>query len=551
MMSKKYVVPAGVLCLLAGLVLGMKLGAADDTMTSLKKLEDAFLVIKRAYVEDPDAVQLAENAIAGMLKELDPHSHYFDPKAMAGVNEDFNAAYEGVGIAFEFVEGIGGRDTVSVQTVNPGGPSDEAGLMSGDRIVRVDDRDAVGFTDDDVRRSLRGPRGTTVRVEVLRPLYPDTLRFAIVRDRIPLYTSDAGYMVDERTGYIRINRFARTTYDEFMADLTALKRQGMQRLILDLRGNGGGYMDMAVRMADEFLGGAELIVSQRGRTANTEAVFHSRPGGAFTDGPVMVLVDGESASASEIVAGALQDHDRALVVGQRTFGKGLVQQQFPLTDGSVLRLTVARYYTPSGRLIQTPYDHADLEAYYEAKLSQRRDDAALGLDELLLHVPDSLKFTTAGGRTVIGGGGILPDFLVYGDTLSPFMRFVVRGSHETAFVRGWLDAHGAELRTAWGDRRDAFLRDYRVGDDVVAAFMAYLRDHGVEIVDAEPDGDDARRFTHDEIAADRELLEVLLKGRIATRLFDRKAWYPVYNRYDPVFRQAMTLWEPAEAMARR
>lgn len=555
-MAKKYVLSGGFLCLLAGLLLGTQLTSTerDETIRARQKLEEAFVIMKQAYVDDVAASELAENAIRGMLDALDPHSLYFDAEEMRQVSEEFNASYEGIGIAFEFVDGVDGKDTLVVQTVNPGGPSDDVGLMSGDRIIAVDTIDAVGFKDTDVRRHLRGPRGTEVSVTVLRPLFPDTLHFTIRRDRIPLYTSDAAYMVDERTGYIRLNRFARTTYDEFMEDLASLKRQGMQRLILDLRGNGGGYMDMAVRIADEFLGGTELIVSQRGRVPNMDAVFYSRPGGAFTEGPVMVLVDGESASASEIVAGALQDHDRALIIGQRTFGKGLVQQQYPLSDGSVLRLTVARYYTPAGRLIQTPYDHANLEVYYEAKLAQRRQDAALGLEEILAHVPDSLRFTTSGGRTVVGGGGILPDYLVYGDTLSPFLQHVLRGSIETAFIRSWLDTHGADLRATWGNRRDAFIREYQVGDDVVAAFYAYLQTRGVQLVDEQPaeSSDQAPRvFTRAETEADRHLLEVILKGRIATRLFDRKAWYPIFNQYDPVFQQAMTRWSAAESMAGR
>lgn len=554
MTTRKAFITGGLLCLVAGVLLGVQLGsyADDDTMGALRKLENAFITISQAYVDDPDAAKLTESAIRGMLKELDPHSLYFDPEAMRQVNEDFDAAYEGIGIAFEFVEGVEGRDTVAVQTVSPGGPSDDVGLMSGDRIIAIDRQSAIGFTDDDVRRTLRGPRGTTVGVTVLRPLYPDTLRFTIRRDRIPLNTSDAAYLIEPRTGYIRINRFARTTYDEFMADLKTLKGQGMERLVLDLRGNGGGYMDMAVRIVDELLSGDELIVTQHGRTAGSDAIFRSRPGGAFTRGPLMVLLDGESASASEIVAGALQDHDRALLVGQRSFGKGLVQQQFPMADGSVLRLTVARYYTPSGRLIQTPYEQADLSAYYQAKRSQRRTDVALGLDEILAHTPDSLKYRTQGGRTVIGGGGILPDYLVASDSLSPFLQHILRGSHETAFVRSWLDEHGAALRADWSDR-DAFIRDYRPDAALMADFLKYLQAHGIQIAAQKPaeTAEGVRIFTHAEVEADRALLETVLKGRIATRLYDRKAWYPIYNQYDPTIRQAMRLWMKAEAMAKK
>ena len=345
MRQRKYITVGAVL-LLAGVLLGLQLGsltASDDTQEALKKLEKAFLLINERYVEEVDSAEMAESALRGMLEQLDPHSVYIDPARMRSVKEDFSGGFEGIGISFEFIEGEDDRDTLRVLSIIPGGPSEEVGLMSGDRIIAVDGQSAIGFASEDVRRTLKGPRGTIVEVIIIRPGYDDQLEFTITRDRIPLYSVDVAYMVDEQTGFIKVNRFARTTHKEFLEALTLLKAQGMQRLMLDLRGNAGGYMEMAVRMADEFLPDDQLIVSQRGRLRDTNREFRARPRGKFEDNPVIVLVDGSSASASEIVAGALQDHDRGLIVGRQTFGKGLVQQQYDLPDGSAMRVTISHF----------------------------------------------------------------------------------------------------------------------------------------------------------------------------------------------------------------
>ena len=384
MRSKKIITWGGVL-LAVGLLLGMQIGTAisgDDNYESLRKLEKAFTVITDRYVEDVDSSELTESAIQGMLRDLDPHSVYIDAEQMRKVNEDFNASFDGIGIQYEFIEGPEGLDTVTVLNPLPGGPSDEAGLLSGDRIVAVDDSSAVGFSQQDVARTLKGPRGTKVDVTVKRPGYAELLEFTITRDEIPLWTIDASYMIDARTGYIRLDRFARTTYGEFMEAMRELKGQGMERLVLDLRDNAGGFMDMAIRISDEFLDEDEVIVSARSRHTEYNQESRATDGGSFEGGGVIVLVNEHSASASEIVAGALQDHDRALVVGRRTFGKGLVQKQFALRDGSVLRMTISRFYTPSGRLIQTPYEDGSREGYYETKRERFKEDRTLSMDEI-------------------------------------------------------------------------------------------------------------------------------------------------------------------------
>lgn len=540
-----------------GVLLGVQIGSAlsdEDTFASLRKLENAFTVIDRHYVEEIDSSDLAEHAIRGMLDDLDPHSVYIDAEKMEDVNEDFNAAFEGIGIQYEFIEGPEGMDTLTVLNPLPGGPSDEAGLLSGDRIVAVDDTSAIGWDQSDVEEHLKGPRGTQVTVTVLRPGYEAPLEFVITRDRIPLLTLDAHYMIDDETGYIRLDRFARTTYAEFMDAMRDLKQQGMKRLVFDLRDNAGGFMDMAIRISDEFLEEGQVIVSARSRNTEYNQEVYATSGGSFEDEPVIVLVNENSASASEIVSGALQDHDRALLVGRRTFGKGLVQKQFPLRDGSVLRLTISRFYTPSGRLIQTPYGEGLREHYYEHKYDRVRADRAHSVEEILEGVPDSLKYETDHGRTVFGGGGILPDYIVYPDSLSDFMKVVISRNLDNTFVRQWLDAHGQELLSEWDGRRQAFIERFEVDEAMYEAFLAFLEAHDVEVgrepaVETAADTSATPSFTRAEIAADRELLRTRLKARVAQRIYDRTAWYPIIGTVDDVLQKALHLWPSAEALA--
>lgn len=541
----------GTLLLAAGIFLGMEIGAyfsGDTTVDALKKLQNAFWVISERYVEDIDSSDLAESAIRGMLSDLDPHSVYIDAERMRRVQEDFNGSFEGIGISYEFIKGAEeGADTLTVLTVIPGGPSEEAGLMSGDRIIAIDGDSAIGYQTDDVQRTLKGPRGTDVTVEIVRPGLTEQLPITITRDRIPIYSVDAAHLIDERTGYIKVNRFARTTHAEFVEALESLKAKGMERLVLDLRGNAGGYMEMAVRMSDEFLKDDEVIVSQRGRLSESNQVFKARPRGGFEDRPVIVLVDESSASASEIVAGALQDHDRAIIVGRRTFGKGLVQQQLGLNDGSALRVTISRYYTPSGRLIQTPYEGNDREAYYEAK-RDLFEDGRQSLEAILETVPDSLKYQTDGGRTVVGGGGILPDYLVQPDTAAPFVRTVLNKNLDNTFVRSWMDTHGDELHAAWDGRPDAFIRSFEVDAAMYDAFLDYVQERGVTITDDGSRDPDEQIYAAADADAARSVLETRLKARMAVRLYDYKAWYPIIQTIDDTFLEAMRLWDEAEAL---
>ncbi len=547
----------GAILLSSGLLLGLSLGtylSDDSAYKSLKKLEDAFLVITQRYVEDVDSSELAERAIEGMLERLDPHSIYIDAERMAKVNEDFDASFEGIGISYELIPGPNSKDTLAVLNPLPGGPSEEVGLLSGDRIIAVDGNSAIGYTHEDVQQNLKGPRGTEVGVTVKRPGYGRELKFNITRDKIPINTLEAAYMLDGQTGFIKLNRFARTTHSEFRDAVTALTSQGMQRMILDLRGNAGGFMHRAVRVTDEILDAGKTIVTARGRFPDTNEEYTSKPGGLFEDKPVIVLVDENSASASEIVAGALQDHDRALILGRRTFGKGTVQKQYVLNDGSALRVTISRYYTPSGRLIQTPYEEGDREGYYMSKIEQRQEDRTLDLQEILSSIPDSLKYQTDGGRVVIGGGGILPDVIVQADSLSPLMRVVLGKNLESPFVRGWIDRQGADFREMWAKDLTEFVDQFELSDKDLEEFLAYAEEKGLSIVAGEQRTEsiqegESYEFTAADLEADKELLKSRLKGRIAWRLYDRSAWYPVSRSFDKILSETGSLWERAESLA--
>lgn len=549
--TKFYILP-GVLLLVLGAILGMTLESSlsDDTMSNLRKLEDAFVIINKKYVEDVSAEELAEMAIQGMLRNLDPHSTYISAKEAKEVQEGYQGSFGGIGIWFEIPRNDDdySDDTVRVVSTISDGPSEAAGIMAGDRIVRINDSSAVGLSTTEVTSRLKGAIGTEVQIGVKRRGVRDVLDFTLTRDRIPLYTVDASYMVDDKTGYLRISRFSMETYEEFIEHITTLEEEGMERLILDLRFNPGGIMEAAVRIVDEIVPGDNMIVYTKGRNQDATSAYRSQREGRLEDIPVIVLVNEYSASASEIVAGALQDHDRALIVGQRTFGKGLVQNQFPLPDGSFLQMTVARYYTPSGRLIQTPYEDGDQRNYYEHKFADR-ETATFDPGKYRESIPDSLHYTTERGRDVFGGGGILPDFIVQPDT-STLMKAILGGGLDVRFVRQWFIEHEGSLRDAWGDRQDAFAGEFTVPTDLWDEFWVFADENGVKVAasDAEVNPSEGI-FDGQEIDEHRSELETYLRARVAQELFGNRAWYSVYKDVDLELRESMQLWDRAETLA--
>lgn len=548
--KKIYLIP-GILLLVLGTVLGMQLESAtssDNTVEQLRKLEDAFLIINKQYVDQVKSGDVAEMGIEGMLKKLDPHSTYISADEIKEIQESYQGSFGGIGIWFEIPRNDDTLedDTARVVSIISGGPSEKVGLLPGDRIIAIDDSSAIGFNNNGITSRLKGAIGTKVDVTVQRRSASEPVTFTITRDRIPLYSIDAAYMVDDETGYIRISRFAMTTYDEFMEKLSALQAEGMERLVLDLRHNPGGIMEGAVRIVDEMLGRDRTIVYTKGRHAQNNATYESTAQGAFEKEPVIVLVNEYSASASEIVAGALQDHDRALIVGQRTFGKGLVQNQFPLSDGSVLQMTVARYYTPSGRLIQTPYENGDQKEYYEKKFADLRE--TYDPSEYAESIPDSLKFETTHGRLVFGGGGILPDYVVQPDTAA-VLSAIVGNSLDVLFVNDWFIKHESQLRDTWTDREADFVSTYEIEPGFWDAFWTFAAEKGVTIGDTSSRADDKVVLARAEVEEYRPRLETILKARLAQELYGNRAWFPVYQSADPELIEAVKLWDRAETLA--
>jgi carboxyl-terminal processing protease len=546
---KRFVLPA-LLVFAAGTFIGARIGgfsSQPDTVEQLRKLEDAFLLIDRQYVEEVNPETLVDRSIKAMLEELDPHSSYIDKEQVAKVQEGYRGSFGGIGIWFEAPP----ADTARVTSIISDGPSERVGLMPGDLIVAVNDSTVIGMDSIEIQNKIKGPIGSDVTIQVVRRGARGPIDFVITRGVIPLYSIDASYMVDAETGYVRIGRFALTTHDEFVEHAKRLQSEGMTRMILDLRDNPGGIKKTAVQIADEFLPAGKIIVYTKGRVERESETDISTGGGLFEKGAVIVLVNENTASGSEIVSGALQDHDRALVVGRRTFGKGLVQRPFQLRDGSILQLTVSRYFMPTGRLIQTPYLDGGQEDYYLSKFGSLRE-ATYNTAEYLHDLPDSLRFETTHGRVVFGGGGVMPDVVIAPDSMgginAPILRTVIRQGADVRFTREWFLERETDFREQWGDNREGFLSGFSVDDAFMTEFWAYAKDLGVEVVDGDSPPSEGT-FSSGDLAESEDLLRTVLKARIAQRLYGSEAWFPIFNGIDQTVTGALELWSDAAALA--
>lgn len=510
------------------------------------RFEDAYMYISNNY-PDENMSERTTDAIKNMLNNLDPHSVYIRPEEGENVDQQFEGKFEGIGVQFDIIQ-----DTITVVTAISGGPSDKLGIMSGDRIIEINDSSSVGFDIEDVSDKLRGPKGTEVDVTIKRPNVDNNLNFTIERDEIPLHTVDTNYMLDEQTGYVKINRFAATTHEEFMEAMDEMKEEGMERIVLDLRNNPGGYLQQAIAIAEEFFpSGTKLLSTDSRHTRYTDS-YYSQKDGNFKDEQVIVLVNEGSASASEIVSGAIQDHDRGLIVGARTFGKGLVQQQYELPDDSKIRVTISKYYTPSGRLIQKPYNKGREE--YALEIYERQNSAETDAIEFIEHVPDSLTYQTDAGRKVYGGGGVIPDHIVQRDTSqsAAVVNFMRQQQVGFNFVRDFLDDHGDEFRDEWKDEFQNFRTDFEWSDQDVNRVFEMMQENNMVVSDtvSTPDFEEGTLYIPEGHFEEVEWMSRgVIKAEIARQVWGMEQYYQIFNDiFDTTLEKSMTMWDEVRAL---
>lgn len=488
------------------------------------KVDELLQLVKTAYVEDVDVDSISEDVMTDIVKHLDPHSAYIPKKDLQMVNDELSSSFSGIGIQFSIQ-----NDTIQIVAVISGGPSEGMGLLAGDRIVSVNDTafTGKGINNEKVMHTLRGPKGTEVRLGVKRNGEPEVLYFTITRGDIPVYSVDAKFIIPQsdgkKIGFVRVNRFGENTYNEFISALATLKAQGATSYIVDLRENSGGFMDQAIKMANEFLAKGDMIVYAEGR-AYPRYEAKANGTGRFQSEPLVVLIDNFSASASEIFAGAMQDNDRATIIGRRSFGKGLVQQQLPFADGSAIRLTVARYYTPSGRCIQKPYTLGDQDDYEMDIINRFEHGEFFSADSV--HYQDTTVYYTKKGRVVHGGGGIMPDIFVGRDTTlyTPYFNTVANRAYTYQFAYQYTDKHRKELSryTDWQS-----LEKHLKQANWLPEFVEFAKSKGVEP-------------NQEQLQKSQVLLERLVNAYIVRNILNDEGFFPLFERDDDITRKAVS-----------
>jgi len=527
---KKYLLPTlTVIGVALGLTIGMSLCQKANAQRivyqngqwSLEqtKVDRLLQLMEKAYVDSLNIDSITDEVMTEMVQKLDPHSAYIPKEDLEMVNSELAASFSGIGVQFSIQQ-----DTVRIVAVIAGGPCEGVGVLAGDKIITVDDSTFVGkkMNNEKVMKTLRGPKGTQVKLGIIRAGVSEPLSFTVTRGDIPVHSVDAKFIIDEKIGFVRVNKFGETTYKEFIAALAELSSKGADRFIVDLRENSGGYMEMAIRMANEFLSRGDLIVYSQGRAyPRYEATANGS--GRFKNVPLVVLIDNFSASASEIFAGAMQDNDRATIVGRRSFGKGLVQQQMPFDDGSAVRLTVARYYTPSGRCIQKPYVMGEQEDY--AKDLEERWEHGEFYSADSIHFSDTTTYRTKNGRIVRGGGGIMPDVFVGRDTSlnTPWYNRCVNLAYTYQFAYQYTDAHRKELNK-YKDWQS--LEKYLIKQDIIPEFVQFAEGKGVEPNQA-------------EIQKSRPLMTRLLHAYIVRNILGDEGFFPLFERDDEITKVAV------------
>lgn len=523
-MKKMKYLAAAVICAAATFGISAQYSRSNSASRQQQKLLMVENIVNNLYVDNVDEEKIVENAVRGILENLDPHSSYSTKEETTSSQETMQGSFSGIGIQFNMQ-----KDTLYVVQTIAGGPSEKVGILPGDRFIAVDDSIIAGrkLKNTDIMKRLRGPKGTKVNIKVTRGSNTDLLEFRITRDDIPLNSIDAVYMADGKTGYIRLSRFAATSYKEFKDAITKLKKQGMQQLILDLTDNGGGYMQIAAQIANEMLNRGNLIVYTQGRKSPRQNL-NADGSGTFRTQKVVVMINQFSASASEILSGAVQDWDRGVVVGRRSFGKGLVQREFLLPDSSSFRLTIARYYTPSGRNIQKPYVKGDREDYDKDIIDRYNHGELQSADSI--HFADSLKHTTLRlHRTVYGGGGIMPDVFVPLDTTqyTDYHRRLVAKGIIPQFALRYVDKNRADLKAQYPDAQK-FIKEFTVTDEM----LNNLVDAGkAEKVD----------FDKSQFAKSKEMLRTFVKAAIANDLFSTGAYFQIVNEQNDIYKEALSI----------
>lgn len=523
-MKKMKYLAAAVICAAATFGISAQYSRSNSASRQQQKLLMVENIVNNLYVDNVDEEKIVENAVRGILENLDPHSSYSTKEETTSSQETMQGSFSGIGIQFNMQ-----KDTLYVVQTIAGGPSEKVGILPGDRFIAVDDSIIAGrkLKNTDIMKRFRGPKGTKVNIKVKRGSNAELLEFRITRDDIPLNSIDAVYMADGKTGYIRLSRFAATSYKEFKDAITKLKKQGMQQLILDLTDNGGGYMQIAAQIANEMLNRGNLIVYTQGRKSPRQNL-NADGSGTFRTQKVVVMINQFSASASEILSGAVQDWDRGVVVGRRSFGKGLVQREFLLPDSSSFRLTIARYYTPSGRNIQKPYVKGDREDYDKDIIDRYNHGELQSADSI--HFADSLKHTTLRlHRTVYGGGGIMPDVFVPLDTTqyTDYHRRLVAKGIIPQFALRYVDKNRADLKAQYPDAQK-FIKEFTVTDEM----LNNLVDAGkAEKVD----------FDKSQFAKSKEMLRTFVKAAIANDLFSTGAYFQIVNEQNDIYKEALSI----------
>ena len=518
------------LILVVGIIFGIYLSSRFNGNTKQgkasspksDKITQLLNYIQREYVDTINNERLVDSAIESLLSSLDPHSAYIPASELAEMNEPLQGNFDGIGIEFNILD-----DTIYVVSALSGGPSEALGIRSGDRIISVDGKNVAGIkiTNNDVIKKLRGIGGTKVNVEILRRGSKNVLKFTITRGKIPIYSVDVSYMVDNSVGYIKISRFAQTTYDEFMDALDKLKKSGMKKLVLDLRGNPGGLLNIATELTDEFLPANKLIVFTKGKSRPKEEVF-STSGGSWEKEPLVVLIDEGSASASEILAGALQDNDRATIVGRRSFGKGLVQEQSDFPDGSAVRLTIARYYTPTGRSIQKPYVLGHQKEYAEEEWDRFKHGEMLNSDSIKFNEQD--KFKTPKGKIVYGGGGIMPDVFVGLDTTnrSTYLTELYISGAINQFALNYYENHKSEFLSFLSPKD--FNAKYFVANELLNSLSDFAEKKEVKKISS-------------QLNYSRDIIKRQLKASFARIIWKNEGYYFVMNESDLTIKKSLNL----------